>query len=89
MSIVLELPANVETDFARVASQRGVSLKEAAQIAVSDWTERNRAQDSAMRRAAVDAAFGCARSDSGVDWVADFNAEKQDDIDRENARGLI
>ncbi len=89
MTLVLELPANVETDFARLASQRGVSLKEAAQIAVSDWTERNRAQDAATRRAAVDAAFGCARSDSGVDWRADFQAEKQDDIDRENARDLI
>lgn len=87
MTLVLELPANVETDFARVASQRGVSLKEAAQIAVSDWTERNRAQDNEARRAAVESVSGCLK---GNDWIVeDFNAEKRDDIDRENARDLI
>ncbi len=89
MTLVLELPANVETDFARIAAQRGVSMEKAAQIAVSDWTERNRAQDAASRRAAVDAAFGCARSDSGVDWRADFNDQKREDIEVENARDLI
>ncbi len=87
MTLVLDLPASVETDFARVASQKGVSLKEAAQIAVSDWTARNRAQDVAARRAAVEAVSGCLK---GNNWIVeDFNAEKQDDINRENARDLI
>ncbi len=87
MTLVLELPANVETDFARIASQRGMSPKEAAQIAVSDWTERNRAQDAAARRAAVLAVSGCLK---GNDWITeDFNADKAADIEAENARDLI
>lgn len=92
MTLVLELPANIESDFRRVATQKGVSLQEAAQIAVSDWTARNQDQrNSEAHRAAVEAAFGCAKTETWLDDAmrADFNAEKREDIERENARDLI
>lgn len=87
MTLTLEITPEVEAQIERAAAftQTDVSrfiVQAATEKAATTYQER-----ADTRRAAVEAAFGCAR---GNDWIsADFATNKAADIAAENARDVI
>lgn len=85
MTLVLELPIELETELREGAAARGVAVEDFA-------VERLRGAGEAVspqqkRRAAVEAVSGCLK---GSDWIVeDFNVDKRADIERENERDLL
>ncbi len=83
MTLTLEIPEQIE----RAAAQSQTELSSFILAAAAKEAANTYQVQTASRRAAVEAAFGCARGDN---WIAaDFNADKAADIEAENVRDLI
>ncbi len=85
MTLTLEIPSEIER--AAAASQTDVSTF----LVTAGLEKAATLSPQQNRRAAVEAAHGCARTEAWLDdlMMADFNAGKREDIERENARDLI
>jgi hypothetical protein len=91
MTLTLEITPEIEAQIERAAAITRTDVSSFIMEAATEKAANTYQVQTAARRAAVEAAFGCARGNDSVSgWiVADFNEDKAADIEAENARDLI